>query len=95
MRQYIDECCEGNAAELARRLKKSESQINDTLAGRKSFGEKVARAMEKALDLPPYWLDGDQSEAIAIAHDIMTLSKEAKDHILWIIERDKAITKVR
>lgn len=33
-------------AEVARAVKKPASQINDMLAGRKSFGEKVARAME-------------------------------------------------
>lgn len=89
LRQYIDEHCDGNAAELARRVKKAESQINDMLANRKSFGEKVARSMEKELKLPPYWFDGDKSEVVSL----VGLSKEAKDHILWIIERDKAINK--
>jgi hypothetical protein len=43
----------------ARRFQKPDRQLNDMLAGRKSFGEKVARAMERSYDpsLPPGWLD--------------------------------------
>lgn len=39
---------------VAKRVGKPDSQINDMLNGRKSFGEKVARAIEKryAPDLP-------------------------------------------
>lgn len=50
-------------AEVARRTKKPASQINDMLAGRKSFGEKVARSIERAWDekAPAYWLDSDDS----------------------------------
>jgi len=46
-----------------KRMKRSVTQINDMLAGRKSFGEKVARAMEKEWDatLPPGWLDSEKS----------------------------------
>lgn len=48
-------------AEVSRRTKKPASQINDMLAGRKSFGEKVARSMERNWDetLPAGWLDAD------------------------------------
>lgn len=44
---------------IAKRMKKPDSQINDMVAGRKSFGEKVARAIEQAFDpnLPAGWLD--------------------------------------
>ena len=44
---------------VARRAGKPDRQINDMLAGRKSFGEKVARAIEKSLDpsRAPGWLD--------------------------------------
>ena len=50
-------------ASVAKRVEKPDSQINDMLAGRKSFGEKVARAIEKkyAPDLPPGWLDKDDA----------------------------------
>lgn len=41
---------------------KSESQINDMLAGRKSFGEKVARDIEKRAHLKPGSLDRTVSE---------------------------------
>ena len=48
---------------VSRRVKRSATQINDMLAGRKSFGEKVARAIEKEWDptIPPLWLDQSPS----------------------------------
>lgn len=39
-------------------VKKPVRQINDMLAGRKSFGDKVARQMEFEGELPPYYFDG-------------------------------------
>ncbi|KWK79405.1 hypothetical protein WM16_07630 [Burkholderia ubonensis] len=50
---------EHTLAEVSRRTKKPASQINDMLASRKSFGEKIARAMEASWDpdRPPGWLD--------------------------------------
>lgn len=46
-------------ASTAKRFKKPDRQINDMLAGRKSFGEKVAREMEANYDasMPAGWLD--------------------------------------
>lgn len=50
--------------EVARRVGKPASQISDMLAGRKSFGEKVARAMEQAHGgLPTGWLDGENTSS--------------------------------
>lgn len=45
-------------ASAARRFEKPDRQLNDMLAGRKSFGEKVARAMEESYDpsRSPGWL---------------------------------------
>lgn len=46
-------------ASAARRFGKPDRQVNDMLAGRKPFGEKVARDMERNYDpsRPPGWLD--------------------------------------
>lgn len=46
-------------AASARRFQKPDRQLNDMLAGRKAFGEKIARVMERNYDpsLPPGWLD--------------------------------------
>lgn len=55
---------------VAKKVGKPDRQINDMLAGRKSFGEKVARAIESsyAPDLPPGWLDTeDKPQRIATA----------------------------
>jgi DNA replication initiation complex subunit (GINS family) len=50
-------------AEFARRVGRSPGQINDMLSGRKSFGEKVARAFEKKYDpsRPRGWMDIDEN----------------------------------
>lgn len=47
----------GSKAELARRLNRKPQQINDMLAGKKSFGPKIARYIESTLQLPNGFLD--------------------------------------
>jgi hypothetical protein len=44
-------------ASVALRLGKPARQLNDMIAGRKHFGDKVARAMELEGELPPYYFD--------------------------------------
>lgn len=44
-------------AEVARRIGRSPSQVSDMLAGRKAFGEKIAREIERKLDLYRGFLD--------------------------------------
>lgn len=61
----IDTWFGGNASALARAAGKPSTQIADMLAGRKAFGEKVARQIEEALSAPPCsmpkgWLDGEE-----------------------------------
>jgi phage repressor protein C with HTH and peptisase S24 domain len=48
---------------VARRAKKPELQLNDMVAGRKAFGEKIARALEINLapNEPSGWLDRSQT----------------------------------
>lgn len=50
---------DNNAAAFARAVDRSSSQINDTLAGRKSFGEKFARHIEQKLSLPDGYMDSE------------------------------------
>jgi len=49
---------------VATRMQRSVTQVSDMVAGRKSFGEKVARAMELAWDpsRSPGWLDVQAGE---------------------------------
>lgn len=63
---YCDRECGGNQAELARRAQRKPNQIADMLAGRKAFGEKVAREIERNLGMPPNQLD-HQTQALAAA----------------------------
>lgn len=60
LERLVDEC---GLARIAERAGKPPSQIRDMLAGRKSFGEKIARDLEKALEptRAPLWLDASGS----------------------------------
>lgn len=60
---YCEDECGGNETELARRAKRAQSQIHDMLAGKKSFGEKIARAIEANINKPRGWLDVDHAVA--------------------------------
>lgn len=51
LRNLIDTRFDKVARHLAIAIGKPEGQINDMLAGRKSFGEKVARQIENKLEL--------------------------------------------
>lgn len=53
----------GGAAALARKCDRSVQQISDMLAGRKTFGERVARSLEQALELDVGSLDATAIDA--------------------------------
>lgn len=57
----IQEKTQGNKAVFAQLVGKKASQISDMLSGSKSFGEKVARDIERKTGYPERWLDGDVS----------------------------------
>lgn len=73
-RLFLNEECSGNAAEAARRIKRSPSQVNDLLSARKSFGEKFARNIEPLMAKPLGWLDQDH-EAGGDDADLHDLSR--------------------
>lgn len=98
--RYLKHECGGNAAELARRIKRSPSQVNDLFAGRKSFGEKLARAIENeigavsgCLDLPA---EKKQSATATLSLSAnlseIGLSPGAAQLVRLIRQRDKAGT---
>jgi hypothetical protein len=62
LRGVIDEKFWGRAAALARAVDRSPQAINDMLAGRKAFGEKLARHFEDKLSLPVGYLDALPTE---------------------------------
>lgn len=62
LRQAIEQWFGGNESAYAKAVKRQPSQISDMLAGRKSFGAKVARMMETelakaGLSVPPFWFE--------------------------------------
>lgn len=62
LKRYMETRCEGSPTKLANAAHKPVNQIQDMLAGRKSFGEKVAREIEDALGLEPKALDVDRDD---------------------------------
>lgn len=52
----------GSIADLARTVERSQSQISDMLRGKKSFGEAIARDLEKKLGLEQMALDRPGAE---------------------------------
>lgn len=59
VRQLIAESFNGNQANFARAISKSAAQVNQWLNGYRSIGDAVALQIEKALNLPIGWLDGE------------------------------------
>ena len=66
LRAYMERECGGSPTELAVRTGKKVNQIQDMLAGRKSFGEKVAREIEDALGMDPKALDLERATSVPI-----------------------------
>jgi hypothetical protein len=74
LRAWINANLNGNEAELARQTNRKPSQISDTLAGRKSFGEKLARSIERKLRMPKDYLDNDGDVAsLGLPADVTAL----------------------
>lgn len=59
LRRYVDEHYAGNVSAFAQATGRQPSFFNDLFSRtrRKAFGEKLARALEKELGLPAYFLD--------------------------------------
>lgn len=59
-------------SQLSTRLGKTPSYFSDLMKedGKKSFGEKAARAIEQGLQLPPFWLEGRAAEQADIKLDV-------------------------
>ena len=57
LRHYIESRFDGNVRQFSLVAGKADRQLNDMLAGRKPFGEKVARDIEKNVGLAPLFFD--------------------------------------
>lgn len=69
----ITSLANGSQAEFARLCRKAPQKVSGMLRGTESFGEKIARDMEKKVGLPAGWLDtaedGAESAGASISHD--------------------------
>lgn len=57
LRELLSERFADNASDLARAVKKQQSYISELLKGKRSFGERVARDIERKVGVTPGWLD--------------------------------------
>jgi hypothetical protein len=69
LQAWIDERFKGSVARAAKESGKADSQLRDTLAGRKSFGEKVARSLEEKLGMEEGALDKPTKPAIKVRRE--------------------------
>lgn len=60
--RYIRDHHDGNVTEFAAAVGKSQSQIAWMLKGKKPFGERVARSIERAAAMPHLWLDREADD---------------------------------
>jgi hypothetical protein len=75
LRQLVDELSNGNITRFGELIDRSQSHVSDLLHGRKSFGEKAARDIERRLKLDEGWLDRTVDAGMVIT---------APDELEWI-----------
>lgn len=71
LQRVITDDYDGNVSAFGRSANKSQSQLADMLAGRKAFGERVARAIEAETGLIPGILDRDPDDPNSPAHTMI------------------------
>ena len=92
LRRIIDSKFDGVAGRLADAVRKPRPNIGQILSADRSFGERVARDIEKALGLKPMSLDapGDleilTEEAASIARTYMALSPNGQAKVRYYLE---------
>lgn len=59
LRKWIGLHCNGSVNRFAVGVDYKQPQIAETLNGKRSFGEKLARSLEEAAKMPPGYLDKD------------------------------------
>lgn len=81
-----------NPAGLGALIGKKPNQVYNLLHGDASFGEKVARSIEEAASLPPYWLDQESlassdldPEIASVATAISELPKKQRDWVMTAV----------
>lgn len=83
LQELVDNDYGGVARRLAEKINKSDSYVRNLLNGRKGMGEKVAREIEKALNLYAGYLDTppDKQSAVFIFELLKDLNPEHFDII--------------
>ncbi|WP_429562071.1 helix-turn-helix domain-containing protein [Paraburkholderia sp. MM6662-R1] len=82
LRHLIDSRYKGRQVDFLKDSGESQSEISGILNGRKSFGEKKARKIERTLDLPEGWLDSTTPARQPSAAELLSMQVERIRSIL-------------
>jgi plasmid maintenance system antidote protein VapI len=97
LRQIVEDKFENKSVRLASHVERPHPNISQLLSGSRPFGEKLARALEKDLELPEMWLDQDRSQdlsdqATEAAKKLDAMSEKDRAELLWLIDRVQALS---
>lgn len=78
---------------MAEKLGMSESQMSQHVSGGKNIGPRLARRIEKELDLPHGWMDNEHNdltdETVEFAREFQRLTPEQRRNIQALIRSFK------
>lgn len=82
VRNLIDEKFNGNQADFSRAIGKAPAQVNQWLNGYRNIGDAAALNIEKSLDLPQGYLDGEMNKTMerlyTAAKELHGIDKQAE-----------------
>lgn len=83
VRNLIDEKFNGNQADFSRAIGKAPAQVNQWLNGYRNIGDAAALNIEKSLDLPQGYLDGEMNKTMERLTSAQNEIKNIHRPMLW------------
>lgn len=83
VRNLIDEKFNGNQADFSRAIGKAPAQVNQWLNGYRNIGDAAALNIEKSLDLPQGYLDGEMNKTMERLTSAQDEIKDIHRPMLW------------
>ena len=83
VRNLIDEKFNGNQADFSRAIGKAPAQVNQWLNGYRNIGDAAALNIEKSLDLPQGYLDGEMNKTMERLTSAQNEIKDIHRPMLW------------
>ena len=83
VRNLIDEKFNGNQADFSRAIGKAPAQVNQWLNGYRNIGDAAALNIEKSLDLPQGYLDGEMNKTMERLTSAQNEIKDIHSPMMW------------